>query len=308
MWLICNLIACLLLTDPPAKENLPQFQAEQKGQMWVYSGEMMDRSDRPGKKYEHKYAVDVSLLTLTETELILQSSITPIAKETIANASLSISGQLPTASKPAIRVDFIRLSRDKESNQPVKIKAELQSIPATLPFRWDEKSKREALPKIPLEGPAYFEPSPLGLLLSTEWKQQADELWNGSQVYDYFRTEASKDFDDIKAAVVGWRKVERMYISPLDGMPRLIRRKIEHREGNQIIVVSEMSIEMKSPLPPADAVQLRLIRRDAEMAAWLSHEALNGKALAGLKLKAGKYLSETTSTSPYRTTIEHFAK
>jgi hypothetical protein len=280
----------------PTAIGLAKLEA---GQSYIYTGKTVDKSDRVGKKYQHSYQVEVLLFALSGKEFILQTSITPEPEPTIKNASHTVSGIKPQDLKPAFQVDFLKIGE----NNTLQILNILPSSPVKL-----DKSKYSSLPDINVDGPVYSETAPFAGMLSNKWKKHPDDLWNGSAVNDFTALETTAGFDDLRLAVAGWRKQERVYVSPIDGMPRVYKRLIAHREGKDIIATIETTITMKPPLPMVDVVAIRQYRRDAEMATTVIRELEKAKTqprtVELLREKVSRYLADQTNVTPFRVALE----
>lgn len=149
-----------------------------------------------------------------------------------------------------------------------------------------------------------------------EWIRSTDESWNGGRVLDLSSTRSSKDFDNLAAAVAGWRRVERLYLSPTDGLPRSYARRIVQREGKSIVTTVDVRLEMKAPIPAGDAISIRHNRREAESAAWFAAEweristegnKLDPRAAQALKAKISQYLVDHQPPTSFRPAIEAVA-
>ena len=303
------------LSAPPGDSGwtAPRFE---RGHEIPFVGEIVDTSDRPGQKYRNVYELTVSLLVLeTNSErsvLAVLTAVTPTADRGIVDAARTVSGEVVVGAKASARVDFIRIDASGVAKQ--------LTIPSGQPpFVFSEHHKTESIAAAPIDAPAFsefgfFPPRKVGVdSFERNWTREDDALWNGSRMIDLVSVVSSLDYENPAAAVAGWRRSERLYVSPLDGLPRAYARRIEQREGKNVIATVEMRLEMKSAIPAGDAASVRHIRNEAESAAWFASEAesfrgsgkkMDPKSSAVLLSRIKRFLDEHQPPTAFRPAVE----
>lgn len=305
------LLLSLAFAAPPAEgPPAPRFE---RGREYAFVGEVVDSSDRPGLKYKNVYDLTVRWFVLDATDdradLAVLTAVTPRADKAIAAAVRTVSGESTSLARSSARVDFVRVTKDG---------AKRLVVPATPPpYAFPVDHPVDPLPDEPTDGPAFaefglFPPSHLGTdATGRAWNRLPDDLWNGGRALDLVGVRASKDYDDLNAAVAGWRRTERLYVSPVDGLPRAYARRVEQREGKNVVQTVETRLSAKAPTTPADAAMIRHVRREAETAAWLAAEAermrgekADPKLAAAFKARVARFLSEHQPPTNFRPAVE----
>lgn len=313
------LLAAFGLGLPPGEADWPAPRFV-RGQEIPFEGEIVNVSDRPRLAFRNTYALTVRIFVLDTsndaTDLAILTVIAPQANHAIAAAARTVSGEVAVESKPAARVEFCRI----DASGTVRRLAQPKTAP---PFAFAADHPTEVASGPALDGPTYsecglFPPRTRGAEGSAlRWSRGADELWNGSRVIDLVGTQATKDYDNLAAAVAGWRRVDRFFLSPLDGLPRAYARRIEQREGKTVIASVELRLEMKPPVPPGSDADYRRLRRDAEMASWFAAEwdrlhepgkRPDPKAVAQLQARIGRFLVEHPLGTNFRPAIDVLVK
>lgn len=309
----------VLLAAPPEAAGwaAPRFE---RGQEIPFVGEIVDQSDRVAQKFRNVYELNVRLLVLESserfTDFAVLTAITPTADQGIANAAKTVSGEVIVTAKTSARVEFIRVDSSGNAKK-------LKLPKAQPPFTFTAEHPTETLQSTPIAGVSYsefgfFPPRKVGIdHFERNWQREEDTLWNGSRVIDLVSIMASKDYENPSATVTGWRRSDRLYISPMDGLPRAYARRIEQREGKNVIANVEMRLEMKSVIPPGDAASMRHLRREAEFAAWFASEAdrlrINGrktdpKESAILQSRIKRFLEESQPAGSFRPAVDATAR
>lgn len=313
------LLAAFGLALPPGETGWPAPRFV-RGQEIPFAGEVVNVSDRPRLAFRNTYELNVRVFVLDTsndvTDLAILTAVAPKANKAIVAAARTVSGEVAAESKPAARVEFYRI----DSKGTVRRLTRPKTAP---PFAFAADHATEPLTDPALDGPTYSECGflPPRMLETGEtgirWSRAADELWNGSRVIDLVGTQATKDYDNLAAAVAGWRRVDRFFLSPLDGLPRAYARRIEQREGKSVIASVELRLEMKPPVPPGTDADYRRIRQEVESATWFAqdwdrlHEPgkrPDAKAVSQLQARIARYLVEHPLGTSFRPAIEVLVK
>ncbi|MFO0935933.1 MAG: hypothetical protein U0798_05385 [Gemmataceae bacterium] len=309
------IISFFALAAPPGDSSLPEPRFE-KGMEIPFTGTIVDESKRPGQLFRNEYDLSVRWLVLEtsdqRTDLAILTSITPKTDPKILAAAFNISGEAAANARTSARVDLVRWGADGTVRQ--------LAIPTTPPpFSLPAEHRTHPLAHAPLSGPAFFEWGPLPPQQTgrddgeRDWKRGADETWNGSRVLDLFSVTKSKNFDNLDLAVTGWRRIDRLQISPTDGLPRAYARSIEQREGKSIISIVTTHLEKKPNVPAGDPVAMRNLRREAEMAAFYIAEwerwqsggrKLEPNGAKILRARVERYLAEQHPRTSFRAAID----
>lgn len=313
------LLAAFGLALPSGEKGWPAPRFV-RGQEIPFAGEIVNVSDRPRLAFRNTYELSIRVFVLDTsndvTDLAILTAVAPQANQAIVAAARTVSGEVAVESKPAARVEFYRI----DASGVVRKLTRPKTAP---PFIFTADHVTEAFAGPALDGPTYSECGFLpprkdkGTETGIHWSRAADELWNGSRVIDLVGTQATKDYDNLAAAVAGWRRVDRFFLSPLDGLPRAYARRIEQREGKSVIASVELRLEMKPPVPPGTDADYRRIRREAESAAWFAGEwdrlhepgkRPDAKAVSQLQARIARYLVEHPLGTSFRPAIEVLVK
>jgi hypothetical protein len=281
------------------------------GQVVAYAGDLADTSERPGKKYRHAFAVEVTWVVLAvkngAAECVTMTTVTPRPEQSIANATIQITGQVDrTPPVSVVRVEFVKLL----ANGAVQTATLPNGDPpfATLAF-----SSWRTGPK--LQGPTWRESAPFDRFFDGKamtFEKRGDELWNGSRVVDFVGKSQSQHFDDLAKSPAGYRRTDRVFVSPTDGLPRAYVRTIEQREGKAIIATAETKLAMSPPPPVLDAAGIQRVRREGEWAVKLADEAdgvvRDGVAQAKFRDRVKRIIAGFAIPSAVRPALESLAR
>lgn len=271
------------------------------GQTVHYTGELTETSERAGQRFRHLHTVETSLTVFSVSrgvaEGAVMTAVTPNRDRSIAAASLTISGRAEAAPLPTIRVNLVRL--------PANGRIEVAELP-NMPPPWAALNYRDGPAPLPFGAPS-IELTPFGQTPLT-WTRHGDELWNGSRVIDLVGRQQSPEFDDLAKSPTGWRRTDRRFVSPIDGLPRSLVRTIEQREGKAIVTTSELKLTMSAAMPIIDETARRRTKADAEAAAWFGAEAdrviRGGEAARRFRETVQRYLQTHPETTRFRAALE----
>ena len=265
------LLATLALASPadPAAEDAravppPRLRA---GDELHYAGEVLEASERFDNRFRKKFDLEVRLLVLEvgphHADGALLTRLKPRLDPLIAGPATAVLGHdTARQAQPAtVRVDLVRIDGRGRVTLLVPTPAAPQGLGAVL-----DLSRHVAagpLPPLPLDGPPVVEtgfcvPLPLksagvgttwdaadGTRPPVAWAAHADSLWNGGRVLEVRGLQQSEGFDRPLEARGGWRRTERVLMSPADGTACRVERRVERRQGTAILGWVEVTYDLQ---------------------------------------------------------------
>jgi len=276
-------LAILALAVTPTADKIglsgPRFE---KGEEFVYRGEVVETSDRLDTRFTKKYGLDVRVFVLEAgkdgCDCAVMTVLTPKADARITEAMKAASGGGQSAdAAAAVRLDLVRVD---SRGQVVVLQPE-----AKRPLTLDEKTAKAAPPPIPNDGPTALE---LGMFLPLPitsvgvgdtwdtaepnrppvvWSAARQTvIWNGRRVADVTGLQQTDGYDSPKKARFGWQRTEAIYVSPADGMVSAFTRTLVRREGSEQVGTVKTTLELQ-PSNRHSEIKYRVTRAEIE-AAW----------------------------------------
>jgi hypothetical protein len=268
------------LPDGPALSP-PTFTT---GDEIVYVGEVHEASERIDLPYRRKAAIEIRLFTLSVgqqgSDLAVLTQVRPLDDPQIAEAVKTVTGVVPDRSEapPAVRLELIRVDARGRVYR-------LTPPPGPPPIPLSARTPTAPPPPVPLDAPpdreiGMFVPLPEALPTTGEtwmvndpdparppavWQAKPPGIWNGAQVIEAAGLQQTTDWDEPKFGQTAWRRADRIWLSPVDGLARVVHRQIERKAGNDRIGWVVVQYEMKPPTPHRGESYLR-VRKEIEHA------------------------------------------
>jgi len=265
------LLATLALAGPadPAADDAravppPHLRA---GDELAYAGEVVEASERFDNRFRKRYDLEVRLLVLevgpAHADGALLTRLRPRLDPAIAGPAAAVLGTDAARQPPppTVRVDLVRIDGRGRVSLLVPTAAAPKGLGAVL----DLTRHVAAVPLVPLplDGPPVAEAGfcvPLPLRAAAvgtgwdaadadrppvAWSAHADGLWNGGRVLEVRGLQQSEGFDRPRDTRNGWRRTERVLVSPADGTACRVERRVERRQGTVTIGWVEATYELQ---------------------------------------------------------------
>jgi hypothetical protein len=256
------LVLLLLTAAAPPGPALPP-PAFTPGDEIVYAGEVHEASERIDLPYRRKSAIEVRLFTLAAgpdgADLAVLTSIRPLDDPHVAAAVKGVTGAAPDRSPAAVRLDLVRVDARGRVRRlapppgpPLPLTAATESAPPPPP-PLDAAPPVEVGMFVPLpeKSPAVgesWEAADPGRPPAA-WEAKAAAVWNGAQVVEAAGLQQSADWEKPTAGWTAWRRADRVWASPVDGLARVVHRQTERKENGTRVGWVVVRYEMKPPTP-----------------------------------------------------------
>lgn len=252
-----NPFAILLLTAAAAGPAVPgpTFAA---GDEIVYAGEITEESDRVGGRFRRKHAVEVRLFVLESrpggADVAVMTLLRPLEDPHVRDAAKQVAGTAASrpAAPPAVRLELIRVDPKGGVRRLVP--------PPALPLSLTGRTPTEPAPDPPLDAPAAVElgmfaplPDPVTpagsswQVAGTAWRVGPTAVRNGAQVVELVGVRESADWATRTGVSRAWRRTDRVWVSPADGLARVFERTVEVTDG---VPVAERRTVRAETAPP----------------------------------------------------------
>ncbi|CAN5570053.1 hypothetical protein BH11PLA2_BH11PLA2_36210 [soil metagenome] len=276
----------LMLLAPPAV-TAPALRA---GDELVYTGDIVEESLRADQPFKRRFKVETRTFVLQVkdgvTDLAVMTLLKPVDDAIMAKVAVEVTGAAKGSTvKSSVKLELIRL--DEQGGAMLLLP---ESLPP--PLLLSVKTKAIPMPLPPNDGPngaesGMFPPRPLT-------GAQPATVLDGTEVIEYATLHDAKT----------WSKRERIWISPADGLARVVWRKIENPiHGSRI----ETRLDLQ-PLVPHRGAASDNVRREIEFAWWfgtlVDDVKLDKEALAA---RIGRFQKDYPATS-FREAIDSVAR
>ena len=280
--LLLNLIAA----GPEVVLRAPRLS---RGDEITYRGQIIEVGEQLDNRFRKEHELELRLFVLetqaSSVDCALMTKVRPKLDPAVAVSAEALAGsELLQKSSAAVRLDLIRI------DERGQVRSLVPSV-ATTPFQLST-AKTQPLPALPLEIPPLLEvgmflplpgkPVSFGSSWQTFaenrppllWTLQDRAVWNGSQCLKIQLRQQSDGWEQNIGLMTRWLRTEELLFSPGDGHVHKMTRKIERREGQNLIGWMELQYE-------ADQITRRLgsryndVRREIELA-YLMLEELRG--------------------------------
>lgn len=253
-------VMLLSLAAPPSGLVPPVLAV---GDELVYQGEIHEVSERIELPYRRYKSLEVRLFALAKDDAgLVLAVLTQIQAQDdphVATAVKVVTGRSVVDSPPAVSLDLIRVDR----------RGRLRTLHpgAGPPLAITERTLAKPLTPDPLNAPpsrelGMFVPLPEDLPSAgeswaiddpgrpaTSWRVNPPAIWNGAQVVELSGVQQSIDWESPLPGRDVWRRTERIWTSPVDGLARVVHRQIEQKEGSTRTGFVAIRYEMQPPIP-----------------------------------------------------------
>lgn len=281
------------------------------GDELVYAGEVREESTRFGAEYRRRFELTVRVLALGgppgRTDLAVLTRLRPLEDPHVRDSADAVSGS--TDGKPAAaaaRLDLIRLdSRGRAAalKPAARVPLPLMNAPAVAP------------PGVPLDAPAavelgMFVPAPAEAAPSwpgggLTWTAGPLGVRDGAQVIELVGVAESADWTNRTGTSRAWRRADRVWASPADGLARQFERTVERTVGLHVVERRQTQVTLtQSNLLRGEAFEAA--RREVGFAYVFGAEAEAGKSGA-LKARIDRFRREHEPTA-YREAVDAVAR
>ena len=298
-WLL--FLAWLVLVAGPAGADPPAVPPPRlaRGDELHYVGEVTEGGDQ-AHRFRKAHDLEVRLFVLDArsdaADCALLTRIHPRLDDVVAGPTRTATGADPVRPPAAVRVDLVRvdhrgrvtLLRPPPGPPPVPVGADVPAVALPAP----------PIESLPVVEAGLFVPLPaksaaVGSGWETAdpgrppvvWVAAGEAFWNGGRCVEVRGVQQSDGYDRLASAPTGWKRTDRVVVSPADGIARVVERRTERRLGKDIVGWVAVKYELQ---PPARHTGARYadVRRDAELAYCAGTELT---ALAGRRAPWAEY-------------------
>jgi peroxiredoxin len=272
------LTAAMLAAPSEDRPSLPAPQLR-KGDELIFVGSVVEANERAGHRLRKHHELEVRLFVLEvdqgQADCALMTVLrTPPDPELVQEAVLSGTKSAPTI--PTVQIELIRVDARGRMTQ-------LKPAAGPPPIPLDQRTATANLPGNPIDRPpwleyGFFVPLPSKLVSVGEswataepgqppvvWKIPGARIWNGLRCLEVEAMQQTDGWDQPSTSFTGWKRSETILVAPANGFASTVHRRIERREGSQVVGWVETKYALQ---PPARHVGQRYIdvRHEIEMA------------------------------------------
>jgi hypothetical protein len=277
------LLANVMLAAPTSTVPGPALRS---GDEIVYRGDIVDESTRFDAPFKRGFRVEVRAVVMEQSagsiDLAVMTSLEAVADAKIVKAAAAVAGAAnETAASVQVRYELVRWPASGELRllfpelgpPPVSLKAATRSLPMPLPAN-DAPNPAEVGP---------FTARPLG-------EAKGSVVIDGAETIEYAMQQSH--------AV--WSMTERHWISPADGLTRVVWRRVDHPVAGRRI---ETRLDLQ-PLIVHRGDSADRLRREVEFAWWFGVQADDPKSdKTALVARIERYREDVPATT-FRPAIE----
>jgi hypothetical protein len=300
-----------------------------RGEEIVYTGGVLEASDRIENRYRKQYSLEVRLFVLEVNregaDCALMTSISPQEDPLIAKAPGSQSGAASGKAKipPAVRLELVRV----DSRGRV-LRLEPPLGPPPIPLKPETRTTQ--FPAISLEGiPSLelglFVPWPVeGVQLGSRWDTtepdrpplgwQAKDTreWNGGRTLRVQATQQTPNWDRVQGNGESWMVTRTALVPPADGYAAVVEWQLIRRLGREQVGSLQVKYERQPTIRHVGG-RYTDVRADVEQAWWMAAELAEMHSQSGrVQLnevrtrltRIEQYLSDTPVRSNFRSALE----
>lgn len=275
------------------------------GEELIYTGDAVEECVRFGSESRRQSKIEVRCFVLGtdpgSIDLAVLTLVKPQDDAGIAKVAAEVTGAaketLRTA--PQVRLELLRLDRTGRAMI-------LTPALATPPLELQTNAKLSPLPPVavetvnPLETGLFPDP---GLV----WLARPATVIDGAEVVERASETVSADWKRPTLNDRPWRRTERVWISPNDGVVRVLWRRMECHDGPRPATRVETRLDLQ-PTSPHKGEGYTRIRREIEFA-WHFAALAEGpvEKRAALAVQIARYVDDYPAT-PYRPAVEAVAR
>jgi len=313
------LLGSLALAAPP--ETLIPAARLRAGEELIYVGDILDQSLRPKQLWKRSTHIEVRLFVLGQsegiTDLAILTSLQARDNAGMKQVAETVNGALKeiVARTAAVRLELIRIDA-------AGAVAWLRPVPQAPPLSLTAQTALTPLPRLPLDAASDFE---LGVFPprasvggdggwkqadsgrpAVHWKAKPPLVLDGADVVEFTGVQESEDWVRPNAFAKPWRRTERIWLGPADGIARVLWRRIETNDGPAPATRLETRLDLQSTIHHRDEGR---VRREIESAWWFGHQAAEAtfEQRAALAVRIRRYCEDYPATS-FRDAVEAVAR
>jgi len=298
-----------------------------RGDELHYTGDVELAGDRLGNRFRKRHALDVRVFVLDATresaDCAVLTVVRPLADPAVVDAIIAIgAARVREVAAPSVRLELIRV----DGRGRVK---SLRPAAGPPPLPLASAGVTDA-PAFPLDLPptaefGFFVPFPAAAVKAgttwdaveadrppVGWKATTETVWNGGRCLELTAVQQSTGYDQPDAVRTGWKRSDRVIVSPADGYASAVSRTITRRDGRDGVGSLKVTYEQQ-PRNRAVGVKYSATRREIETAWSLTadYDALRSKGQRASAIeyrtraaKVDQYLEETVGGTTFRPAIE----
>lgn len=266
----------LLISAPPSPPRVAS-PALRLGEELVYEGSISERGTRLGNEYRRQLGLRVRVIVLATHEGNIDTAVLtqlrPLEDDYVKDAAQVVAGNTSN-NAPATAMTSLEFLRLHPNRTPQLLKPT-----SVIPVRLNAATSVQAIPPLPVDAPASME---LGMFVplqgstdsvsgswtitrsaepDTEWKVGRTAVRDGAQLVELVGEQQTADWENSKGTTTAWRREDRVWVSPSDGLARFYERTVEQKEGIYVTRTRKVQAEML-PGVALHRDQLNAIRRE----------------------------------------------
>lgn len=323
------MLSVCTLAGNPGDWSLPPARFA-RGDALVFRGHVVEGSERINNRFRKTSDLEIQIFVLESTEKYTDCVITTstrrradahvaAAVHVVTGADATRGGDLPMIQTDLIRIDSrgrVTLLTPPIGASPVLLEPQTRTRPLP-PLLLDAPPQLEsgmfvALPPVAVREGAKWDTPGRGNRPPVLWHAVRKSVWNGGRCLELTAEQRTPGWDRTQDIPTGWRRFDTLQVVPTDGYACRVHRKIEHREGNDVLNWLEVEYELS---PPTRYVGSRYndVRQAAETA-WLYSAQLeellargntvDRREFTARKLKLDRFLSENAIPTMFRVALE----
>lgn len=322
------LLATVALGEPAETNSLPGPRLN-RGDELVYRGTIVEAGERIDNRFRKTSDLEIRLYVLTADagaiDCAVMTSVLRKPDAVVAAAVGVVSGNDPAQGNAvaSVRIDLIRVDRRGRVKR-------LTPPAGPPPLLLDGSTPLADLLPVPLDAPpsvetGMFIPLPptravvgtkwdtpgLGGRPPVGWEAVREFVWNGGLCTEVRANQQTAAWDRPAENPTGWRQIDTCRVTPADGIACQVQRRIERREGINIVGWVEVNYEL-AQTTRFIGPRYGDVRHEAEAAYAFAADVdalltragkVDRREFAARLMKIDRYLSETPTPTSFRPAI-----
>lgn len=273
------------------------------GDELIYTGLAIEECSRIDSPYRRQSDIEVRYFTMSAdngvTVLAALTLVKPKDDAGIVKVAVEVNGASKETARnsPVTRLEFLRFDR-------TGCLMIIHPAIAPPPLEFQNQAKIARLPAMPIDcvNPCEIGPLPDS---SLRWTLKPPITLNGAQVIERATELASETWHKPSLTDRPWRRTERIWFSPADGITRVLWRRVERTDGPKPAYRTDTRLDLQSTQVHRNEGYLR-IKREIEFAWWFSTQQAVANPDA-LTAQIRRYCEDYPAT-PYREAVKAVAR
>jgi hypothetical protein len=275
------LLAAVALAAPPIGLTVGAPRLS-RGDELIYHGEIVEAGERVSNRFRKRHELEVRVFVLEahngSADCAVLTCVRPLVDPVVAGPAAIVTGADLTRreSPSAVQLDLIRVD-------PRGRVTRLVPPPGPPPIPINATTPTKPVPAVPIDTvpltelglfiPLPAKPATVGATWETAdpgrppivWSAARETVWNGGRCVEVTATQQTDGWARPELALAGWKRTDVLQTAPADGFASKVVRKIERREGADVVGWVEVKYELQ---PPKKYIGPRYddVRREIEVA------------------------------------------